>query len=113
VLKELITTIEVRSLVTSPRDDQTTLPRGTQVIRGRAWSGAGAITQVEVSVNGGATWHATHLEPPSERWLWVRWSYVWEVQSGQYRLMSRATDEVGAWNPRGLGLTTCARVLAP
>lgn len=97
--KELITTIGVRSLVTDPRDDQTTLPRGTQAIRGRAWSGAGAITQVEVSVDGGATWHATHLEPPSERWMWVRWSYVWEAQPGQYRIMSRATDEVGRVEP--------------
>lgn len=98
--KELITTIGVRSLVTFPRDDQTALPRGTHVIRGRAWSGAGAITQVEVSVDGGQTWHATHLEPPRERWLWVRWSYVWDAQPGQYHIMSRATDEVGRVEPQ-------------
>jgi DMSO/TMAO reductase YedYZ molybdopterin-dependent catalytic subunit len=98
--KELITTIGVRSIVTSPRDDQTTLPRGPHVMRGRAWSGAGAITQVEVSVDGGATWHAAHLEPPRERWLWVCWSYVWDAPPGQYRLMSRATDEVGRVEPQ-------------
>jgi DMSO/TMAO reductase YedYZ molybdopterin-dependent catalytic subunit len=98
--KELITTIGVRSLVTYPRDDQTTLPRGTHVIRGRAWSGAGAVTQVEISVDGGATWYAAHLEPPHERWLWTRWSYVWEAQPGQYRIMSRATDEVGRVEPQ-------------
>src|SRR5689334_16234822 len=86
--KELITTIGVRSIVTFPRDDQTTLQRGTHVICGRAWSGAGAITQVEVSVDGGQTWHAAHLEPPRERWLWGRWSYVWDAQPGQYRVMS-------------------------
>lgn len=34
-------------------------------------------------------------EPPHERWLWVRWSYVWNAQPGQYRIMSRATDELG------------------
>jgi DMSO/TMAO reductase YedYZ molybdopterin-dependent catalytic subunit len=98
--KELITTIGVRSIVTFPRDDQTTLPRGTHVIRGRAWSGAGAITQVEVSLDGGQTWHATHLEAPRERWLWVRWSYVWDAQPGQYRIMSRATDEIGRVEPQ-------------
>ena len=98
--KELITTIGVRSLVTFPRDDETTLPRGTHVIRGRAWSGAGAISQVEVSLDGGTTWHAAHLEPPRERWLWVRWSYVWDAQPGQYRIMSRATDEVGRVEPQ-------------
>jgi len=98
--KELITTIGVRSIVTFPRDDQTTLQRGTHIIRGRAWSGAGAITQVEVSVDGGQTWHAAHLEPPRERWLWGRWSYVWDAQPGQYRVMSRATDEVGRVEPQ-------------
>lgn len=97
--KELITTIGVRSLVTFPGDDTTTLPQGTHVIRGRAWSGAGAITQVEVSVDGGQTWHAAHIEPPRERWLWVRWSLVWDAKPGQYRIMSRATDEVGRVEP--------------
>jgi sulfite oxidase len=98
--KELLTTIGVRSLVTSPRDDQTTLQCGTHVLRGRAWSGAGAISHVEVSVDGGQTWHAAHLEPPRERWLWVRWSYLWDAPPGQYAIMSRATDEVGRVEPQ-------------
>jgi DMSO/TMAO reductase YedYZ molybdopterin-dependent catalytic subunit len=98
--KELITTIGVKSIVTYPRDDQTTLPRGMHVLRGRAWSGGGAITKVEVSVDGGETWHAAHLEEPRERWMWVRWSYLWDAQPGQYQIMSRATDEVGRVQPR-------------
>jgi hypothetical protein len=97
--KELITTLGVRSIVTFPRDDQTTLQRGTHIIRGRAWSGAGAITQVEVSLDGGQTWHAAHLEPPRERCC-GRWSYVWDAEPGQYRVMSRATDEVGRVEPQ-------------
>jgi DMSO/TMAO reductase YedYZ molybdopterin-dependent catalytic subunit len=97
--KELITTIGVKSIVTYPRDDQTSLPRGLQVLRGRAWSGGGAITKVEVSVDGGKSWHAAHLEEPRERWLWVRWSYLWDAQPGQYHIMSRATDEVGRVQP--------------
>jgi hypothetical protein len=60
----------------------------------------GAITQVEVSLDGGATWQATHLEPPRERWLWVRWSSMWDAQPGQYRIMSRVADEVGRVEPR-------------
>jgi DMSO/TMAO reductase YedYZ molybdopterin-dependent catalytic subunit len=98
--KELITTIGVKSIVTSPRDDQTTLPRGLHILRGRAWSGGGAITNVEVSVDGGETWQAAHLEEPRERWMWVRWSLPWEAQPGQYHIMSRATDEVGRVQPR-------------
>lgn len=99
--KELITTIGVKSLVTSPHDDGPVLPCGTHVIRGLAWSGAGAITQVEVSTDDGATWHAAHIEPPHERWMWVRWSYNWTVETpGSYRIMARARDEVGRVQPR-------------
>jgi DMSO/TMAO reductase YedYZ molybdopterin-dependent catalytic subunit len=98
--KELITTIGVKSIVTYPRDDQGTLPRGLHVIRGRAWSGGGTIAQVEVSVDGGESWHAAHLEEPRERWMWVRWSYLWEAQPGRCHIMSRATDEVGRVQPR-------------
>lgn len=98
--KELITSIGVRSLVTFPRDDVSTLSRGVHVIRGRAWSGGGAIANVDVSVDGGATWHSAHIEAPRERWMWVRWSYVWHAeQAGPYRIMSRARDEVGRVEP--------------
>lgn len=94
--KELITTIGVKSIITYPKDDDTALPRGTHIVRGYAWSGAGAIAQVEVSVDSGETWHAARLEEPRDRWMWVRWSYVWDVKRrGEYSIMSRATDEVG------------------
>jgi Mo-co oxidoreductase dimerisation domain len=66
------------------------------MIRGYAWSGAGAIDQVEVSVDGGETWHSAHIEQPRDRYMWVRWSYRWDARGrGRYTLMSRATDEVG------------------
>jgi hypothetical protein len=94
--KELITTIGVKSMVTYPNDDTEALRPGIHVIRGYAWSGAGAITQVEVSVDGGETWHATHLEEPRDRFMWVRWSYLWDAtKPGKYSIMSRAADEVG------------------
>ncbi len=94
--KELITTIGVKSIVTSPNDNTEKLSTGTNMIRGYAWSGAGAVTQVEVSVDGGETWRAAHLEPPRERFMWARWSYRWDVdKKGDYNIMSRATDEVG------------------
>jgi DMSO/TMAO reductase YedYZ molybdopterin-dependent catalytic subunit len=94
--KELITTIGVKSIITQPNDDTEMLPPGVHMIRGYAWSGAGAITQVEVSIDGGATWQAAHIEPPRERFMWVRWSYRWDAhRPGRYMLMSRATDEVG------------------
>jgi Mo-co oxidoreductase dimerisation domain len=66
------------------------------MIRGYAWSGAGAIDQVDVSVDGGENWHAAHIEQPRDRFMWVRCSYCWDArQTGTYTLMSRVTDEVG------------------
>ena len=94
--KELITTIGVKSIITQPNDDTETMSPGVHMIRGYAWSGAGAIDLVEVSVDGGETWHSAHIEQPRERFMWVRWSYRWDVRRrGRYKLMSQATDEVG------------------
>jgi DMSO/TMAO reductase YedYZ molybdopterin-dependent catalytic subunit len=94
--KELITTIGVKSIIAQPNDDTETMSPGVHMIRGYAWSGAGAIDQVDVSVDGGGTWHSAHIEQPRDRFMWVRWSYRWDVrQKGTYTLMSRATDEVG------------------
>jgi DMSO/TMAO reductase YedYZ molybdopterin-dependent catalytic subunit len=94
--KELITTIGVKSIIAQPNDDTETICPGVHMIRGYAWSGAGAIDQVEVSTDGGETWHSAHIEQPRDRFMWVRWSYLWEVrQKGNYTLMSRATDELG------------------
>ncbi len=92
----MITTLGVKSMVTHPNDLTDTLPKGTHVVRGFAWSGGGAINLVEVSVDGGKTWHAARLEEPVDRWMWVRWSYVWEAgKAGGYTVMSRATDAAG------------------
>jgi hypothetical protein len=66
------------------------------MIRGYAWSGAGAIDQFEIGVDGGNTWHFPPTSKrPRGRFMWVRWSYRWDARrKGTYTLMSRATDEV-------------------
>jgi len=99
--KELITNIMVKSIITSPKDQKVVLPAGQHVIRGLAWGGSGLINRVEVSVDGGQSWNTAHLEEPRERWMWVRWSHLWDVQEpGEYAIMSRATDEMGNVQPR-------------
>jgi len=91
----------VKSVITDPIDEYSPLSRGSHAIRGLAWSGCGAITRVEVSVDGGQTWHDAHLEGPREKWIWARWSYLWEVnEPGHYKLMARATDEEGRTQPQ-------------
>ena len=76
------------------------MPRGSHAIRGLAWSGGGAITRVEVSVDDGKNWQEAYVEEHHDRWLWKRWSYVWEVNlAGKYTIKARAYDEIGRIQP--------------
>lgn len=99
--KHSITAMGVRCVITEPLDEDSPLPRGAHMVRGRAWSGVGAISRVEVSFDEGHRWSDAHIEEPHEKWLWTRWSMLWEVdRPGKYRIMARATDENGRVQPQ-------------
>merc|ERR1711907_899917 len=79
-------------------------------MQGKAWSGAGTVTRVEISYDAGQNWLQTHLFPPANRWAWQRWEVEVSLPSiGFWRILARATDETGAvqplvvpdWNPGG------------
>lgn len=91
--------IRTRSLISEPEAD-TTLPCGDYSIRGFAWSGAGPITRVEVSVDGGAGWDTAELTSRPEPYLWARWEYRWRASvRGPAALLSRAYDAAGNRQP--------------
>jgi DMSO/TMAO reductase YedYZ molybdopterin-dependent catalytic subunit len=77
-------------------------------LEGRAWSGWAPVERVEVSTDGGATWHDARLgEPVGER-AWRGWSYEWDALPGSHVISSRATDAAGneqpieqPWNLKG------------
>ena len=99
--KTMLTALGVKTLIKYPRDEDSPLPRGSHAVRGLAWSGQGKIVRVEVSTDGGETWHDAHLEESHDRWLWVRWSYLWEAAApGEYKIMARASDEHGRVQPQ-------------
>jgi DMSO/TMAO reductase YedYZ molybdopterin-dependent catalytic subunit len=100
-VKPMLTAMGVRCIITYPLDEDSPLARGPHAIRGLAWSGMGRIATVEVSVDGGENWARAHIEEPRERWLWVRWSYLWTAdQPGRQRILARATDEQGRVQPQ-------------
>jgi len=88
-----------------------TLPAGvTRTLTGRAWSGAGPIRRVDVSLDGGRTWRPAELEDPRGRAPrsgpadngtgWTRWSVRWRApRAGSYELLARATDRAGRRQP--------------
>jgi sulfane dehydrogenase subunit SoxC len=78
-------------------------------LEGRAWSGWGPVTRVEVSTDGGESWHEADLAPSQSRWAWSRWTYDWSPEApGPHVVSCRAEDAAGnaqpaeaAWNVGG------------
>ncbi|MEQ9451143.1 MAG: molybdopterin-dependent oxidoreductase [Pseudomonadales bacterium] len=99
--KVMCSALGVKTLILDPLDEDSPLPPGSHIVRGLAWSGEGAVTQVEISTDGGNNWQDAHIETSHDRWMWVRWSYVWNVDDpGTYQIMARATDEKGRVQPQ-------------
>ncbi len=68
----------------------------TVEVGGIAFAGNRGIQRVEVSVDGGKTWHEATLQPPLSQDAWVFWSWPWTpLLPGQYTLVCRATDGTG------------------
>ena len=95
-----ITEMVVNSLITSLVDGQT-LPIAKAIeIKGVAWDGGNGIAQVEVSTDGGISWHQAALKQDYGRFSWRQWHQVFEPKRpGEYRIMARATSHSGATQP--------------
>ncbi|HUR32314.1 MAG TPA: sulfite dehydrogenase [Vicinamibacterales bacterium] len=90
--------MDARSLITSPAFPKTLEP-GWVEINGIAWTGAGKIRRVDISTDGGATWHAATLQGPVLSKAHTRFRYQWHWTGGEAVLMSRAVDETGYVQP--------------
>ncbi|MBM3221651.1 MAG: sulfite oxidase [Candidatus Rokubacteria bacterium] len=87
-----------------------TLRAGVQRVRGFAWSPAGRISRVEVSVDRGATWQPATLREPNIPRAWARWDVEWDARPGEHVILTRAVDDHGntqpasiPWNAQGYG----------
>lgn len=102
--REPISTMKVKSVFSRPLDGAILMGRRF-IVRGAAWAGVSRVRQVEISSDGGQSWHAAQLEPnsaPSARQpsSWVFWNYVWRIPSpGEHELIVRAMDERGQLQP--------------
>ena len=107
---EPVTLMRVRARVTDPAPGAI-LPLGPYTVRGKAWSGTGPITQVDISLTGEGDWHTAQLEPPKGPYQWQDWSFVWDSNDvGRHTIRARATDSAGnvqpdvpPWNRLGYG----------
>ena len=94
-----ITGMQVKSLITEPREGQF-LTKGRQTIRGAAWAGENGVARVEVSTDGGQEWALATLDKDIGMYCWVLWTYPWAPRdSGSYTIAARATDDHGNTQP--------------
>lgn len=77
------------------------LPARPVTLTGRSWSGAGRITRVSVSLDGGESWRPAVLDRRSrEDQGWTQWSVRWaRPRPGRHEILARATDEAGRTQP--------------
>lgn len=89
----------VKSLITFPSGNQKLDRRGWYEITGIAWSGAGRISRVEVSADGGMNWREATLQGPILRKSFTRFRLPWDWNGSPALLQSRAIDDKGNVQP--------------
>ena len=107
---EVVKEIQLKSIIVQPQIGETFEP-GEITILGAAYAGEQDVSKVEISGDGGSTWHQADFIGPHEPYAWRHWQYVWKVKdSGDYTILSRATDSHGqqqplqaTWNKLGYG----------
>ena len=71
-------------------------PGASISIRGNAFGGNRGISSVDVSADGGQTWHPARIDYPGTNITWAFWTFDWQPSApGDYLLVVRATDRQG------------------
>ena len=92
--------MDAKSVVTSPSPQApVTHGKGPLVISGLAWSGRGAVSRVDVSLDGGKNWHEARLAKPGTKMALARFYFDIEWNGEEMFLQSRAHDETGYVQP--------------
>jgi hypothetical protein len=88
------------------------LDNGRIQVAGHTFAGTRGIKRVEVSTDGGQTWHQAKLSKPlppgtsrrkqakSAQSTWQQWKYTYEPPSGKHQVVVRAVDGTGSLQPK-------------
>lgn len=109
--------VRVKSMIVAP-EANAAVRRGRLAVAGWAWSGAGPIAAVEISLDGGA-WLPARLDATLAPHAWRRFTVELEVTApGRHTLRTRARDAAGRvqpdqppWNRHGYGNNAVAPLL--
>ena len=97
--REFTFVMEPKSLITRPSGGDTLPGPGFYELTGIAWSGRGAIAKVEVTADGGTTWHDAELQSPVLPRAHTRFCFSWRWDGREALIASRCTDETGYTQP--------------
>ncbi|WP_340153699.1 sulfite oxidase [uncultured Marivirga sp.] len=115
----IIESMPVKSLITNPKTGVMIDEGNSLQIRGHAWAGELAVSEMEYSIDFGSTWKECAIEKPVNRLAWQQFSATVEFpKKGYYEVWARATDERGqsqpmllpGWNPKGYLNNACHRI---
>jgi DMSO/TMAO reductase YedYZ molybdopterin-dependent catalytic subunit len=95
-----VTTLNVKSLVTSHLPGQTLRP-GRHEVRGQAWTGPGVVEKVEIRVRPTDPWLPAEITTKTKSpGAWVRWKWNFEAQADEKLMIeTRAIDSLGNAQP--------------
>jgi sulfane dehydrogenase subunit SoxC len=94
-----------KSVITRPSAGLNMPGRGYVQITGLAWSGAGTVTKVEVSTDGGRSWKEAKRHAPVLPKAHTRFTFDWAWDGQESVIQSRCTDEAGEVQPSLAELT--------
>jgi len=76
------------------------LKPGQTTLRGYAMATARSVVRVDVSSDGGRTWHQAELQhDPDAPWSWTFWQATLDLPQGEHELAVRAWDSAGQTQP--------------
>jgi len=84
--------MKLKSQIARPRVYERLEPNRPYTIFGAAWAGATDVTEIWISLDGGASWVQGEFLDPINQHTWRRWKYDWITpsQPGRYTLLARA-----------------------
>jgi DMSO/TMAO reductase YedYZ molybdopterin-dependent catalytic subunit len=95
-----VTTTQPKAIILSPAPEEVVKVGTDYTVRGLAWAGENAVEKVELSADGGKTWHAAEVGAKSA-FSWSVWQLKWSMPKtvGTVKLLARCTDEKGNTQP--------------
>jgi len=94
-----------KSVITRPSAGIKMPGQGYVQITGLAWSGAGSVTKVEVSTDGGRSWKEAKLHAPVLSRAHTRFTFDWAWDGQEAVIQSRCTDDAREVQPSLAELT--------